>query len=125
MPQYEGTSVITLQPYDTNIPYQFEFTVCSASTANDGAIPAGHTINSTATYVKAHRIDGTAMTTSSTGIIAASSHTGFITTIWLTYPTSTGVVGGRYHLTLFPTISDGTTTYAKEFNFNRLVLKDL
>lgn len=125
MPQFEGTKTIILQPSDSNVPYKFEFTVCSGTTTNDGAIPNGHTITSTATYVKAHRIDGTAMTTGTTGLIAASSHTGFITTIWLTYPSSTGTVGGRYHLTFYPTISDGTTTYVKEFNFNRLVLKDL
>ena len=119
MPQYEGTSVITLQPNDVNVPYQFEFTVCSGTTTNDGGIPAGHTLSSVT--VTAHRIDGTAVPT----LIAHSSYTGFIETVWLSYPTSVGTVGGRYHLQILPTISDGTTTYTKEFNFNRIVLKDL
>lgn len=125
MPTFQGTKTIILQPSDSNVPYKFEYTVCSGSTTNDGGIPWGHTINSTATYVKAHRIDGTEMTTSSTGIIANSSHTGFVTTVWLTYPSSTGVVAGKYHLKFLPTINDGTTSYVREFDFPRLLLKDL
>ncbi len=120
MPQFEGTNVITLQPNDINVPYKFEFTVCSGTTTNDGAIPSGHTLSSA--VVTAHRIDGTVVTT---GLVANTSMTGFVDAVWLSYPTSVGTVGGRYHIQLLPTISDGTTTYTKEFNFNRIVLKDL
>ena len=126
MPSFEGTQTIILEPDDSNVPDQFEFTVCSASTANDGGIPYGHTITSTASWAKAHRIDGTNMTTGTTGLITATSFTSFTCTAWLTYPTSSGTVGGRYHIKFLPTITDGTTAvFVKEFDFNRVLLKDL
>lgn len=117
MPYFTGTKAIIIQPSDSAVPYTFHFTVCSNATANDGAIPYGLTItNSTVT---AHREDGTAVTT---GIISVTSLTSYITTVLLSYPTSTGVVAGKYHLTFKNTLSD---TSIKEFDFNRVIVKNL
>ncbi len=124
MPDFEGTKTVILQPNDNGVPYQYEFTVCSASTANDGTLPFGHTISSIA--VSAHKIDGTDVTAA---LIKASSYSSgsgdFVETVWLKYSTSTGIVTGKHHLMFLATIIGGTTTYVEEFNFNRVLLKDL
>lgn len=119
MPDFQGTKAIILQPSDSMVPYTFTWTICSASTANDGAIPYAHTVSSVVTSVT-HE-DGTVCTT---GILATSSHTGSVTSIFLTYPASSGFKTGKYHVKFVATISDGTTTFAKEFDFNRLQVKD-
>lgn len=115
MPAFEGTKIIVLQPTEVDVPYRFHFTVCSATTANDGAIPYGLTIaESSATC---HSEDGTDF---SADIISLTSLTSFYTTLRLTYSTLAGP--GKYHLRFKNTLSDGAF---KEFDFNRLVLKDL
>jgi len=119
MPDFEGTKAITLQPDDSAIPYRFEWTICSASTNNDGALPYGHSLSSVVT--ECHRVDGTVVTT---GIVSASSMTVNVLTLWLGYPASSDAQLGRHHLTFAATISDGTTTYTREFDFNRLYVKD-
>ncbi len=115
MPSFEGTKIIVLQPSDSNVVYRFHFTVCSASTANDGAIPYGLTISQSS--ATCHREDGTNF---STQIISVTSLTSFATSALLSYSTAAGV--GKYHLRFKNTLSDGSV---KEFDFNRLVLKDL
>lgn len=119
MPDFEGSKPIFLQPSDARVPYAFEYTVCSATTANDGGLPFGHTISSIITAI--HREDGTVMTTD---ILASSSATGQVHTVLLSYPTTAGVTG-KYHMTFKATISDGTTTYVREFDFNRLIVRNL
>lgn len=119
MPDFQGTRHIFLQPNDVMVPYAFEWTVCSCSTGNDGALPVGHSLASGVTA--AHREDGTAILT----MVAASSWTNNVGTIFLSYPSSVGAVTGRYHLTFTATISDGTTTYTKEFDFNRVLVRNL
>jgi len=115
MPNFDGTKIIILQPTESNVVYKFHFTQCSNSTANDGGIPYGLTItNSTVTC---HREDGTNYTTQ---IISVTSLTSFITSVLLSYDSSAGP--GKYHLRFKNTLSDGSI---KEFDFNRLVLKDL
>ncbi len=118
MPNFEGTKPIFLQPYDAKVPYSFEYTVCSATTANDGTLPYSHTLSSVVTSV--HREDAEIA-----DIISASSVTGQVHTIWITYPATVPVYTGRYHLTFKATVSDGTTTYVKEFDFNRLIVRNL
>ena len=121
MPDFEGFKSIILQPGDHEVPKQWEFTVCSASTANDGALPFGHSISSVVTTI--HREDGTDVTVN---ILSTSSCTGNILTTWLQYTTSTGTgVLGKHHMTFRATITDGTTTYTNEFDFNRLILKNV
>lgn len=119
MPDFEGTKSIILQPGDVGVPYTFTWTICTSSTGNDGAIPFGHTVSGVVTTI--HHENGTVY---STALLAASSHTGQVTSIFLSYPTSSGYVSGKYHATFIATISDGTTTFAKEFDFNRIIVKD-
>jgi len=121
VPDFEGTKPIFLQPYDVLVPYSFEYTVCTATTANDGSLPYGHTLSSIITY--AHREDSV----TTTGVIAASSATNQVHTVWLTYPTTVPVVTGKYHLTFKAIISDtgGSSAYIREFDFNRLIVRDL
>ena len=119
MPDFEGSRAIIIQPTDVMVPYSFNFTVCTSSTGNDGALPFGHTINSMA--VAAHHENGTVM---STAIIGASVHSSFTTLVSFSYPSSTGIVLGKYHLTFTATVSDGTTTYTREFDFNRVMVKN-
>jgi hypothetical protein len=120
LPDFEGSKPIFLQPSDAKVPYAFEYTVCSATTANDGSLPFGHTLSSVVTAI--HREDATVLTTA---ILSTSSATGQVHTVFLSYPTSVGVVTGKHHLTFTATISDGTTTYVREFDFNRLIVRNL
>jgi len=117
MPYFDGHKPIILQPNDNSIQYQFGFSACSATTANDGSIPYGLSISNSS--VSCHREDGTICTT---GIIANSSHTGWVTSVLLSYPTSSGAQTGRYHLTFKLTLSDASI---KEFDFNRLLVRDI
>lgn len=118
MPDFEGTKPIFLQPADSKVPYSFEYTVCSATTANDGSLPYGHTLSSIVTSV--HREDAGVV-----DIISSSSVTNQVHTIWISYPATAPVYTGRYHLTFVATVSDGATTYKREFDFNRLIVRNL
>ena len=119
MPDFQGTKSIFLQPGDVSVPYTFTWTVCTASTGNDGAIPYGHTVSSVVTAIR-HE-SGLVCTT---GILSSSSHSGSVTSVFLTYPSSSGFLTGKYHVTFAATISDGSTTYVREFDFNRLIVRD-
>lgn len=119
---FRGEDLIILQPNDSQVPYNFLWTVCSATTKNDGALPYGETISSIS--ASAHTEAGVSATTS---LIAASSDTGFVSltsnteTVYLSYPTALGV--GRYHLTFVVALSN--TSQTMEFDFNRVVAKNI
>ncbi len=119
MPDFEGTKPIILQPGDFGVPRQWEFTVCSNSTGNDGGLPWGHSLSSVVTTI--HREDGTNLTAS---ILASSSCTGNILTTWLKYTTA-NAIPGKHHIKFTATIDMVTTSYTEEFDFNRLILKDI
>ncbi len=119
MPDFQGTKAIILQPGDVMTPYTFTWTICTSSTGNDGAIPYAHTLSSVVTAIK-HE-SGLVCTT---GILASSSWSGSVSSLFLTYPSSSGFLTGKYHITFVITISDGTTTFTKEFDFNRLQVGD-
>ncbi len=119
MPDFQGTRAIILQPKDVRVPYTFSWTICTSSTGNDGAIPYGHSVSSIVTTIK-HE-SGLLCTT---GLLASSSHSGAVTSLFFTYPSSSGFLTGKYHVTFEATISDGSTTYIKEFDFNRLQVRD-
>lgn len=116
MPSFDGYKPIILQPLDVAIPYQFGFSACSVTTANDGSIPYNLTIVQSS--ASCHCEDGV----SCTGIIAGSSHTGWVTSLLLSYPTSSGAHAGKYHLNFKLTLSDASI---KEFDFNRLLVRNL
>lgn len=113
---FKGSDWITIQPNDLLVPYSFLFTVCSASTKNDGAIPYGETITRVDPTI--HTESGTVCTTE---ILIESSLTSFTDTLWLSYPSTRGV--GRYHITFNVALSN--TSNVIEFDFNRLVAKDV
>jgi len=117
MPSFDGYKPIILQPLDSSTPYQFGFSACSATTANDGSIPYNLTISNSS--VSCHGQDKLDYTT---GIIGNSSHTGWVTTLLLCYPTSAGALTGTYHITFKLTLSDASI---KEFDFNRLIVRNL
>ncbi len=119
MPDFQGSKSIFLQPGDTKVPYGFKWTICTGTTENDGAIPYGQSVSSVLTAIK-HE-SGLVCTT---GILTSSSLSAGITTILLTYPSSSGFLTGRYHITFTVTIVDGATTYTKDFDFNRLIVRD-
>lgn len=113
---FKGQDLILLQPGDVAVPYSFNFTVCSASTKNDGALPYGETISNLS--VTAHTEAGASATTSIIDAVSFSSFTGIL---WLNYPSSLGP--GRYHLTFIVNLT--ATSQAMEFDFNRIVAKNV
>lgn len=113
---FKGSDSIILQPNDVEVPYNFIFTVCSASTKNDGALPFGETISSVA--VTAHTEAGVSATTD---IIAFSTWASFTENLRLSYPTTAGA--GRYHLTFVVALSNTSETI--EFDFNRVVARNI
>ncbi len=117
MPYFDGTKPIILQPQDVSVQYQFGFSACSATTANDGSIPFGLTISNSS--VTCHREDGTVCTS---GVIANSSHSGWVTSALLSYPTSSGSQTGRYHLVFKLTLNDASI---REYDFNRLIVRNI
>lgn len=119
MPDFQGSNSIYLQTGDVHVPYQFTWTICTSSTGNDGALPFGHTVQAVSTTITHESgVDGT------TGILSSSSQTGQITTIWLSFPTSSGILSGRYHIKFTGTIFDGVVPYGKTLRFNRLLVMD-
>ena len=120
MDSYEGTHYVTLQPGDTNVPIRFRFVPCTASSANDGAIPFGATVHNKS--VKVHAAKSTAESTALIVSVSLSSNTIITYLTW-----STQVARGKYHLTADITCAlDGSTALAmvRQFDFDRLYLKD-
>jgi len=107
---FQGTSDIILQSGDEAIPYTFEITTCSSTTANDGTLPFGTSIESVAVLV--YTSEGTDVTTE---LVSSSSESGNIITVALTYPATSGE--GWYKLTLLCTLSLGVV---KELDFLRI-----
>lgn len=120
MDSYEGTHYVTLQPGDTNVPVRFRYNPCTASSANDGAIPYGATVHNKS--VKVHAARSTAESTALIVSVSLSSNTIVTYLTW-----STKVARGKYHLTATITCAlEGSTVTAmkRQFDFNRLFLKD-
>lgn len=85
MPDFQGTSKLTLQPTEQAIPFQFTFPICSAADANDGFIPYGDTISDCT--VKAYDSDGTDITSE---VVESSSIDSNVITVEINYPTTNG-----------------------------------
>jgi hypothetical protein len=116
MPNFKGNQKIQLQPYDYAINYEFEITVCSSSTANDGYISYGRTVSSVA--VSGYAED---KTTLANDLIASTpSVNQNIITVPLSYPTISGE--GRYNLKFQLTLDNGSRV---EADFNRVQAEDL
>lgn len=120
MPSFKSVAPISksridLQPFSDDVPYQFEFEVCSAEGANDGVIPYGDSLSATYVIVVYDK-DGADVTSE---IIASHSRSGNIITVLMKYPATSGK--GRYKLTFKITTTNGMKD---EFDFGRIFAKD-
>ena len=125
---FQGSNLIEIQPGDTNVPYQFGFSVASSSGRADGSFPFGSTLSSIT--CDAHRVDGVAVSTGN--MVQATSdfnYDGNNVVIPLTYSTelmSTELGAGRYHLEIMATVViQGNTSdlFIKQFDFDRVEVK--
>jgi len=110
MPNFATTGKINIQPYD-ELGFQFEVTICSSVSANDGYIPYGTNVSTV--NVIAYDKDDTVVTNdliSGTPSVATN-----IITVNLQYPSTNGV--GRYKLTFQMTLDDGSKI---EADFDRV-----
>lgn len=112
---FQGVADIILQPGSATVPYAFTFEAASSATANDGSLPTGTTISSTA--IRAFDEAGNDVTAE---MVASESSTTTVQTINLKYPATTGV--GRYSLEMLLTLSSGAVM---EFDFTRVFAKDI
>lgn len=101
---FTGTKDIMLQPNDDAVPYTFTFSVCSSSTANDGALPYGTNISSVA----------------DTEIVDSSSVNNNVVSVAMNYPTTNGE--GRYDLKFVATLDNSSVL---EFDFRRIYAEDI
>ena len=120
MDSFEGSHYVTLQPGDTNVPIRFKFKACNYTTSNDGSIPYGSSLHNKT--IKAHYYNSTQV---STGCIVSSVLSSNCVVAYLTW--TTALARGRYGLDITVTAALGGTTATvmkKQFDFNRLYLKD-
>lgn len=122
---FQGSDTIRVQPGDTNVPYQFSFSVASSSGRADGALPFGSTLVSVT--CDAHL--GVDKTVVSTGNLVQSTsdftYNGNSVIIPLTY--STGLASATYHLEMRATATiQGNTSnlFTKQYDYNRVEVKD-
>lgn len=130
MDAFQGSRDVKLQPGDTNVPYNFKFTVASSSNRNDGALPYGSTVISVT--CDSHKNDGTMV---STGNLVHSNtdfqYSSNVVMIPLTYSTqlSSGDLGhGLYHLSinvLASRLGNTSDAFTKQFDFNRVEVGDI
>ena len=113
MPDFKTKGNIILQPLDENVGHQFEVTVSSSATANDGKIGFGRSVSSV--VITAHKDDDTAETT----LLGSDSLSSNVITLPLNYA---GGGAGRYHLKFVCTLDNSSV---RELNFNRVVCQDL
>jgi len=114
MPNFKTKGNIILQPNDDGLVHQFEVTVSSSATANDGMIGFGRSVSSV--VITAHKDDGT----SETDMLGSDSETDNVISLPLSYPTTNGA--GKYHIVFVCTLDDASV---KELDFNRVIARDL
>jgi len=118
MDSFKGADYVTIQPGDTNVPLYLKFKPATATTANDGSIPFGSTLQSIS-WVKTHN-DGVA---ASTAMIVSKSLSSNMVKVFLTY--TTAIPSGKYDLTCKVAVNlSGTTHMTRQYDFNRIYLKD-
>jgi len=119
---FQGSHYVQLQPGDSNVPYNFKFTACTASTANDGAIPYGATMHKLQ-RIRAHEVNSTHESTQPIASAVLSSNT---VTAYLSW-TTVGISRGMYHFTLKLTAVIGGSTVislTRNYDFDRVVMRD-
>lgn len=110
MDDFKSVNRITVRAGDDDVPYTFEFPICSSAIANDGVVPYGLTILSAT--VAAHKSSGTDATAD---LISSSSLYGTVVTVNLQYPVTNGI--GIYHIVFSLVFSDGAD---KDYVFERV-----
>ena len=118
---FDGSNHVDLQPGDENVPLGFRFNPCSASTANDGAIPYGSTLASSTWSVHLH--DDTSVT-ASTLLVSVSVSSDRTVTAYATY--SSGFMEGLYDVVVKPSfsLSGSTRVLTRQYDFDRLYLRN-
>jgi len=116
---FQGSDYICIQPGDSFVPVALKLNAASASTANDGSMPYGSSVVSST--MSAHHEDGTDATTT---LITASTESGNTIYGYLGY--STTLISGWYHITAKVTISVSgrSTNMVREFDLDRIRVKD-
>lgn len=113
----KGTEWIELEPQDVGVPYKIKVNVNSSVSANDGYIPYGTNISSVSAV--AYNVDSNGViqsTVTSELIHTAPTVLSNIITIYLSYPSTTGV--GLYKLTFKLTLDNSITV--KELDHRRI-----
>ena len=103
---FTGSTDISLQPNDLDIPYSFRFRTCTSAGANNGIIPYGETVssitttawNSSGVNVTSNMIKSATVFTVSTGILVVP----------LSYPGTEG----DYSLRFVVALESGSTIEA-------------
>ena len=120
---FKGNKSVDIQPGDVNVPLHMRINPASGSTKNDGSIPYGSTV-ATATF-KVHNAESnsssTAMLTNTTEAGVSSSN---VIVAYFSY--SSTLREGLYHVTATVGMSlSGSTVLAyRDFDFNRIYMKD-
>jgi len=114
MPSFETQGQVLLQPF-TQVGFDYEITICSSSTANDGFIPYGTTVSSV--NVIAYDKDEEVVTGEL--IHGTPTISENVITTPLKYPETSG--DGRYKLTFQLTLSDSSKV---EADFDRVVARN-
>lgn len=116
---FQGKDILRLQPGDDNVPVRMRFKAATASTLNDGALPYASTVASVVSKAawSANNL------TSATGLLSDTASVSS-ETVTLYFNHSTLYTEGLYHATLTLRISNGSTDFDREFDFNRIYLKD-
>jgi len=112
---FDGLDSIVLRPGDSNVPYAFKVTVCSAASANNGAYPFGTSINSFTVMHHPHN-----STASSTKLVSSKTLSSFVMQLNLSYHST--VAAGLHHLK-FVTVGKQnavSTAWKKRLDFERL-----
>lgn len=104
MPDFKGSKNIELQPLCKNVSYEFEISVAPEGKPNQGFIPYGSEIDSTASIATIKIFDNKGVDKTSE-ILKDIDLTGFKVTLILTYPTTSGE--GYYGIRFVIILVDG------------------
>ena len=116
----EGNAKLILQPGDSNVPCTLRLKAATASTNNDGSMPYGSTLASS-TW-SAYDSRGVAFTTS---MIITTVNSSNKATAYLTY--SSALTAGMHKLTAKCSfsLSGSTRVMVREYDINRILVKNL
>jgi len=117
---FTGSDRVLIQPGDLRVPLRLKITAASGSTKNDGATPYGSTLVSSSAVAHFAQTGASATTT----LISSVGQSSQTILVYLSY--STGLSMGVYNVTAKGTfsVSGSTSTFVREFDFNRVLVRD-